>query len=142
MPVCSGRSAVDVLDDLLPPFGGEVDVDVGIARSTFVDEALEEQVVADRIDAGDAEHVGHDRIGGAAPTLRRDPALAGEPHQVPADQEELGQAGPLDDVQLVGQLLHDRRRDGVIPAAGALVAQLLQVRKRRVALRDGKPGKR
>ena len=134
-------STVDVLDDLLPPFGREVDVDVGVARSTFVDESLEQQVVPDGIDPGDAEHVGHDRVGGTSPTLGRDPALTSEPHDVPADQEELGQAGLLDDVELVRQLLHDRRRDGVIAAAGAHVAQLLEVRKGRVALRDLEAGK-
>ncbi len=112
----------------------------GIAGSTFVDESLEEQVVPDRVDSSDAEHVGHDRIGRAAPTLCRDSALAGEPHDVPADQEELGQAGLLDDVQLVGQLPDDGRRDGVIAAAGAFVAQFLEVRKRRVALRNGEAG--
>ncbi len=41
----------------------------------------------------------------------------------------------------MSQLLHDRRRDGVIPAAGAGVAQLLQIRKWRVALRDREAGK-
>ena len=78
----------------------------GIRRAALVDEALEQQLVADRVDAGDAQHVGHDRIAGAAPALRRDAAVAAEPHDVPADQEELGQAGALDDLQLVRQLLH------------------------------------
>ena len=81
----------------------------GIGRPALVDEPLEQQVVADRVDPGDAEDVGHDRVGRAAPALGRDPLLPGEAHQVPADQEELGQAGPLDHVQLVGELVEDGR---------------------------------
>src|ERR1700704_4137517 len=57
---------VDVLDDLLAMLGREVDVDVGRRRHLLVEEALEEEVVLDRIDPGDAEHVGDDRVGRAA----------------------------------------------------------------------------
>ena len=131
---------VNVLDDLLAPGRREVDVDVGIARSALVDKTLEEQVVPDRIDPSYAEHVGHDRIGRTTAALGGNAALAGEAHQVPADQEELGQAGLFDDLEFVGELLDHRRRNRVIPAAGALLAQLVEVRKRRVALRDGKTG--
>ncbi len=112
---------------------GEVDVDVGIGRPALVDEALEEQLVADGVDARDAQHVGHDRVARAAPTLGRDAPLAAEAHQVPADEEELGQAGPLDDLQLVRQLLEHARRERVVARAGALVAEPLQLAEGRLA---------
>ena len=78
------------------------------------------------------ERVRHDRAGRAAPALGRDPPFLGEPHEVPADEEELGEAGPLDDVELVGEPLDDRRRQRVVAAAGARPAQLRQVRERRL----------
>ena len=133
---------VDVLDDLLPPLGGEVDVHVRVRRPSLVDEPLEQQLVADRVHAGDPQHVRHDRARGAAPALRRDPARLREPHQVPADEEELRETRLLDDVQLVGELPDDGRRQRVVPAPGALPAQLGEVREGRLALRHGKPGKR
>ena len=70
--------------------------------------------MADGVHAGDAEGIGHDGVAGAATALRRDAALAGEAHEVPADEEELGQAGALDDLQLVRHLLEHARRDGVV----------------------------
>ena len=91
--------------------------------------------MADGIDARDAQHVGDDRIAGAAPTLGRDAALAAEAHEVPADEEELGQAGALDDLQLVGQLLDHGRRQGVVALARALVAEPLEVGEGRLAAR-------
>ena len=128
-------AVVDVLDDLLPPRRAEVDVDVGIGRPALVDEPLEQQVVADRLDPADPEGVGDDRAHRAAATLGRDLLLAGEPHQVPADQEELGEPGPLDHVELVGEPLDDGRGQRVIALPGAGVAQPDEVRERRLPVR-------
>ena len=103
----------------------------GIGRPALVDEALEQQLVSNRIDARDPKHVGDDRIAGTSPPLGRDPALATETHDVPADQEELGQAGSLDHLQLVGELLDHLRPQRDVAAAHALVAQRLEVGERR-----------
>ena len=127
---------VDVLDDLLAPLRGEVDVDVRVGRPALVDEPLEQEVVGDRLDPADPERVRHDRAGRAAPALGRDPLLLREAHQVPADQEELGEAGSLDDLELVGEPLDDRRRQRVVALPGARPAQLRQVRERRLAAGD------
>ena len=113
----------------------EVDVDVRVGRPALVDEPLEQQVVLDRLDPADPERVRHDRAGRAAPALGRDPLLLREAHQVPADQEELGEAGPLDDVELVGEPVDDRRGQRVVALPGARPAQLREVRERRLALR-------
>ena len=113
----------------------EVDVDVRVGRPALVDEPLEQQVVPDRLDPADPERVGHDRARRAAPTLGRDPALLREPHQVPADQEELGQPGPLDHVELVGEPVDDGRGQRVVALLRAVPAQPREVRERRLARR-------
>ena len=68
---------VDVLQHLLAPLVLEVDVDVRRLAPLRRDEALEEQPHADRVDGGDPEHVADGRVGGAAPPLAEDAALAG-----------------------------------------------------------------
>ena len=66
-----------------------------------------------------------------------------EPHEVPADQEELREPGLLDHVQLVGQLAHDRRRHRVVAASRALPAQLTTGALNGVSPSGtGKPGNR
>ena len=63
--------AHDVVDDLLPPLVTEIDVEVGHADPLGVQKPLEEQVVADGIDAGDA-----DAVGGEASRARTAPRPA------------------------------------------------------------------
>jgi hypothetical protein len=118
----------------------EVDVHVRVRGPALVDEPLEEEAVADRVDPGDPQNVRDDRICRAPPALGGDPPLAREAHEVPADEEELGEAGPLDDVELVGELLHDRRRHGVIAPPDAAVAELGEVREGRLARRHRETG--
>ena len=59
--------AGDVGDDLVAPVVLEVDVDVGHRHPVGVEEALERQLVGDRVDRRDAEGVGHDRCPGRCP---------------------------------------------------------------------------
>ena len=61
----------DILDHLLTLVVGEVDVDVGHADPVGVQEALEEEIVLERVDIGDAEGIRHDAPGSAPPA--RDP---------------------------------------------------------------------
>ncbi len=62
-----------VVDDLAPPAHAEVDVDVGHADAVGVQEALEQQVVLQRVDVGDAQRVGDHRARRrAAPRPHRD----------------------------------------------------------------------
>ncbi len=44
----------------------EIDVDVGQADALGVEEALEEKVIFDRVDVGDAQAVGQEAAGGRA----------------------------------------------------------------------------
>ena len=132
-------ATVDVLDDLLAPGGTEVDIDIRIRRPALVDEPFEQEVVADRLDPGDAQYVGHDGARRAAPALSRDALLLREAHEIPADQEELGQARPLDDVQFMGELADHGRRDWVIAPPGTDLTQLDEVAEGRLPVRDREP---
>ncbi len=127
---------VDVPDHLLAPRRREVDVHVRVARASFVDEPLEQQVVADGVDPRDPQHVRNDRVARAPPPLSRDAALSGELHQVPADQEELSEPRPLDHVELVGELREHARSERVVPSPHSLATERLEVAERRLALRD------
>ena len=69
----------DVVDHLAAAVLAEVDVEVGHRDALGVEEALEEQVVGDGIEVGDAQRVGHERAGaGAAARAHRD-AVAPSP---------------------------------------------------------------
>ena len=103
----------------------EVDVDVGRLAALLGDEALEQQVVARRIDRGDAEHVADRRVGGRAAALAEDVLRAGEAHDRVHGQEVGRVVELLDQAELVAQ---DRRH---------LVGQALGV-----ALRGALPGQR
>ena len=102
--------AGDVGDDLVAPAVLEVDVDVGHRHPVGVEEALERQLVVDRVDRRDAEGVGHDRARRAAPAGRLDPLLAGEADEVGDDQEVAGVAHRDDHAQLVVEPRLELRR--------------------------------
>ncbi len=82
----------------------------GMVCALLAQEALEEQVVAQRVHRGDAQQVGHQRVGRRAPPLAADALLAGKADNVPDDEKVAGQPQPLDDGQLVGQLRPGLRR--------------------------------
>ena len=103
--------ASDVGDDLVAPAVLEVDVDVRHRHAIGVEEALERQLVEDRVDRRDAERVGHDRAGRAAAAGRLDALLAGEPDEVRDDQEVAGVAHREDHAELVVEPLLELRRD-------------------------------
>ena len=65
---------VDPLDHLLPALVLEVDIDVGRLAPLLGHEALEQEIVLDRIDRGDAEHVADGGVGGRAAALAQDAA--------------------------------------------------------------------
>jgi hypothetical protein len=111
---------VDPLDDLLAPLMLEIDVDIGRLAAFARDEALEEELVLDRIDAGDAEHEADAAVRRRAAPLAQDaaaPALG----DCAVDGEEIGRVAELaDQPELVRDLVaigwrhtvgeHPRRR--------------------------------
>ena len=93
------------------PVDGEVDVDVGHRLAARVEEALEEQVVADRVEVRDLEAVGDEGAGGgAAAGADADPVPLRERDEVPDDQEVVGEAHLLDRLQLELEPLAQLRR--------------------------------
>ena len=98
----------DVLDDLTAAAFVEVDVEVGHGHALGVEEALEEQAVAQRVQVGDLHGVGGHRPGARA-TARADPdaVLLGPVDEVGDDEEVPGVPLGDDDLDLVlGLLAH------------------------------------
>ena len=118
-----------VADHALPAAHGEVDVDIRHRHALGVQEALEQQVVGQRVDVGDLQRVGDDRAGGAAAARADGDAVAlGPVDEVPDDQEVGVEAHLVDDAEL-----HLHALDGVggqrvaVAVAHALEHQAAQV---------------
>ena len=78
----------DVLDDFSAAALAEVDVDVGQRHALRVQEALEDEVVLNRIDVGDPQAIGDEAARRrSAPRPHRNPALARVADEIPRDQE-------------------------------------------------------
>ena len=112
----------------------EVHVDVRHLLSAGVQEALEEQVVLDRVEVHDPKAVGHAAPGRRSTTgSDADVLLLGVADQVPHDEEVGREAHVGDDAQLVVEALDHlvgERRPIALP--GALVGELAQVLRRPV----------
>jgi hypothetical protein len=93
-----------VLDHLDAPPLAEIHVDVGQRHALGVEEALENQVVVQRIDVGDPECPCREAARGrSASRSHRNPVLARVADEVPDDQEVAGVPHLLDHLDLVGQ---------------------------------------
>ena len=69
---------IDVLQDLFAPVSrGQIQVDVGPLAALLGQEALKQQLVADRVDGGNAEGVADQTVGRRAATLHQDSPLRG-----------------------------------------------------------------
>jgi hypothetical protein len=64
---------IDPLDDLFPALMLEVHIDIGRLLALARDEALEEQLMLDGIDRGDAQQIADAAVGGAAAPWQRMP---------------------------------------------------------------------
>ena len=127
--------APDVGDDLVAPAVLEVDVDVGHRHAIGVEEALERELVEDRVDRRDAERVGDDAARGAAAAGRLDALSPGERDEVRDDEEVARVAHLDDDAELVVEALLERRRDRPVAALEARLALRAQPALDRVAVR-------
>ncbi len=113
----------------------------GMLLRPGVEEALEEQVVRERIEIDDPQRVGHQRAGGrSAARPHADAVLARPQHVVPHDQEVAGEAHLGDDAELEAQALLrvGGRAVGVAPGH-ALAAEPLQVHLGRLVARHREP---
>ncbi len=106
--------APHVVDHLAAPAHAKVDVEVGRGNPLGVEEALEEQLEADRIEVGDPQQIGDQAARpGAAPRPHGD-ALAARPvDEIPHDEEVVDEARLGDDLQLVGEALAEHRGEVV-----------------------------
>ena len=128
-----------VLDHVAAVTRVEVHVDVGHLLATRVEEALEQQVVADRVDVDDAQAV-RDARTRRAPPARTHPDLlrAGEAHEVPDHQEVGGEAHALDHVELVLDALeHVQRGALAVTRLGPFEHELAEIAVLVVTLRHG-----
>jgi hypothetical protein len=88
------RISPHVVDDLAAAAHAEVDVEVGRRDALGVEEALEEQLEAERVEVGDAEQVGDDAAGaGTAAGADGDAVLLGPVDEIPDDEEIVDEAG-------------------------------------------------
>ena len=87
----------------------EIDVEVRRRHAFRIQEALEDQPVAQRIDAGDADRVGHQAPRArAAARAHRHAHLLGRVNEVPHHQEVVQEARLLDHAQFVEEPCRDR----------------------------------
>ena len=120
--------ARDIVDDLLPAAGAEVDVEVGHTHPLGVDEPLKEQTVAHGVHIGDVHAVG--RHGSRAGTAARPHGNAlglGVVDEIGHDEEVFHKAHPRDHVQLVAQAVPVLLGGVWIPSFKALPAQLFHI---------------
>ena len=105
----------------------EVDVEVRGRHPLGVEEALEEQLEAQRVEVGDPEEVGDDAAGaGAAAGADRDPVGPGPGDEIPHDEEVVDEARLGDDRKLVVQPLDQRPRErGVGESSGRVVVEAI-----------------
>ena len=96
-PVALGH----VVDDPVAALHAEVDVEIGHGDALGIEEALEQQVVLDRVEVGDPQGEGDQRAGTrAAPRPHRDAVALGPGDEIGHDQEVAGEAHLADDPQL------------------------------------------
>ena len=126
----------DVVDDAVAPGDREVDVHVRHVLARRVQEALEEQAVADRVDVGDLEAVRGERARRrAAAGADADPVLLREVDEVPDDEEVVREAHLADRLQLEAEALGQLGRRLAVASDEALLAQLDEVVERVPPLR-------
>ena len=97
---------LDVVQDLVPIVLAEVDVEVRHRHAVGIEETLEQQAPAQRVEVGDGQGPGDHRSGArAAPRADRYALLLGPLDELGDDQEVAREAHLLDDAELVGQAL-------------------------------------
>ena len=91
----------DVFDDPVPAFHAEINIEIRHRDPFGIQEPLEQQVIRQRVQIGDAEGVGDQRAGaGAAPRPDRHPMRPRPLDEIGDDQEIAGKAHLDDDFQL------------------------------------------
>ena len=101
---------LDVIDDAIAAFLAEVDVEVGHRNAVRIEEALEDQVVLQRIEIGDAQRIRDQRARArAAPRPDRHAVVLGPVDEIGNDQEVAGETHVHDGLDLVFEAGHVAR---------------------------------
>ena len=99
-------AALHVADHLVAPVLAEIDVEVRHRHAVGIEEALEEQAEAQRVEVGDGQRPGDHRAGArAAPRPDRDPLPLRPLDEIRDDQEVARVLHLLDDAELEGEPL-------------------------------------
>ena len=129
--------AHDVVDDLLASLEAEIHINIGHGDSLGIQESLKEQIVAERIEVGDAQRVGHDRTcRRASSRTYRNPVIPRKFNIVPHNKEIIHEPHVPDRLQFVGQSVFDLFRDRMIALLDTLMAQLVQIGPGIIAVRN------
>ena len=129
-------SPLHVADHLVAPVLAEIDVEVRHRHAIGIEEALEQQAEADRIEIGDGERIGDERAGARAAARADRNALRLRPlDEVGDDQEVAGIFHPLDDAELEGEPLVDMS-SAVVPCGEAVIGDARARARRPRALRS------
>ena len=116
----AAKELVDVLDDLITATPAEVEVDVWAIASLWVEEALEDQPVAEGVCLCEAEAVRDEAVGGGAAADAGDLDVA-SPARDALAQEEVGrEAEAVDRGELVIEATDDLRAERLVALARAV----------------------
>ena len=117
-----------VVDHLAAALIAEIDVEVRHRDPLGVEESLEEEVVLERVDVGDAQGVGHDAARARAAARPDGYAVALRPvDEVPDDEEIARELHLDDDVELVLGALPDLGADDGVAPPQALEGQVAHI---------------
>ena len=101
--VCSVFASY-VIDDLLPSFIAEINIDIGHGHTLRIQESFKKQVITDRINVCDLQTVRNDRAcGGTSPRSYRDSVFFCVVDKIPYDQEIIHISHSPDRRQLIVQ---------------------------------------
>ena len=116
----------DIGDHFVAPVLAEIDVEIGHRHAFGIEEALEQQAEADRIEIGDGQRIGDQRAGArTAPRPDRNILALGPLDEIGDDQEIAGEFHLDDDVELEGEPRFDNRsavKPGAQPCAASRAA--------------------
>jgi len=105
--------AKEIVEHIVPLIPGKIDIDIGGIAAAGIEEPFEKEIVADRVDVGDAEAVA-DQAGGS----RAAPAGARRlPDRIGNDEEIRRKSFVIDQIQLKLHALPHRRGDLAIAPA-------------------------
>ena len=92
-----------MIDQVFPPLPAQIDVDVGKITAMGVEEPFEAQLMADRINLGDAESIGDDGSSSGPAPRTGDAEASGFIDDLPDDEKVRDETHFVDDLQLAGQ---------------------------------------